>query len=650
MIIQTPDEVTAQFDAEQAEKLGNTRYEPTPLIDALADHVKQCWSQAQHNRQVTNNRLMKCLRARRGEYDPDKMAAIRSMGGSTIYMRITSEKCAAARAWISDVFTSGSERPWTLSPTPVVDLPPKFREQLLAEAVQGAMMLGVGLDDMHDLVQKHEDRIKAELQDEATTRCERMADKIQDVMVEGHWREEFDSFLDDLVTYPVAIFKGPIYRRTKTVKWVDVGEGEFEPKSEYSINREFRRVSPFDFFISPAATAITDDWCIERHRLTAADLAAMRGAAGYNGQGIAMALTEYRLGGLREWLSTDSERERLESKDSAGNDTLIDALEWSGKLQGQMLLDWGMSPESIPDPLDEYLVSVMTVGAFCIRALVNPDPTDRNDYFSATWRSVPNSFMGEALPEMLSDCQSMCNATARALANNMGIASGPMVYYSADRLAPGQDVTNLHPWKIFGVTESRTGSTAVPVGFFQPSSNAQELMAIYERFTRYAGDITGLPSYAYGSDQAAGAGRTASGLSMMMNAASKTMKQVVRSIDIGVVEPCIRKVFNHLMLDPRVDSALKGDAQIRAIGSDSILYKENTQMMQQQFLAQTNNPVDMQIIGLEGRRELLREVSKSLDVPVDRIVPSTEELELRQMEMMAQQVQQEQQQGPSNAE
>jgi hypothetical protein len=34
------------------------------------------------------------------------------------------------------------------------------------------------------------------------------------------------------------------------------------------------------------------------------------------------------------------------------------------------------------------------------------------------------------------------------------------------------------------------------------------------------------------------------------------------------------------------------------------------------------NPVDMQIIGIEGRAQVLRESAKSLDLNVDKVVPS----------------------------
>ncbi|MGB7996572.1 portal protein [Photobacterium halotolerans] len=640
-----------QAQADTAMKEMEGEYRPLPVMDRLAAHVKECWQQAQHDRGSLNNRMLDCLRRRKGEYSTDKLQNIRAMGGSEIYMRLTATKCISARSWLSDIFTPAGDKPWAISPTPMPDLPPHFKQKLIMTAVQGAVQLGVPLEQMQELLEKHEDRIRDEVAQESEKRAERMSQKIYDVLVEGGFRQEFDAWLDDLVTYPVAIFKGPIYRRRKRLKWVDVANGDYQPSTAFEVIREFKRVSPFDFFPSPSAVNINDDWVIERHRLTATDLSAMRGAAGYHGKGITLALNEYRLGGLREWMSVDGERSRLEGRDATANkSTTIDALEWSGKLQGKILLEWGMDARSIPDPYEEYLVSIMTVGNYVIRALVNPDPTDRMDYFKCSWRSVPNSFWGEALPEILKDCQDMCNAAARALANNMGYSSGPMVAVSQDRLAKGQDATKLHPWKVFGVTESRTGSSAAPINFFQPNSNAQELLGIYERFSRYADDITGLPAYAFGSDQAAGAGRTASGLSMLMSAASKTIKNLVRSIDIQVIEPCITKVFNHLMLDPTVDKTCKGDLQIKAIGSEALLHKEAKNQMQQQFLAMTNNPVDLQIVGLEGRRELLREAAKGLDIPVDRVIPSQEELELRQMEQAQQEMMMAEQEQAANAQ
>ncbi|HDF8527430.1 TPA: hypothetical protein PEP05_000773 [Vibrio parahaemolyticus] len=622
--VQTPDQVTAAADAAQQERREMSQPQQPVVIDRLAAMVRKDWESAKRHRttEKINDRLLDCLRRRKGEYSQEKLAAIKSMGGSEIFMKLTGAKVFAAKSWIADIFSPSGDKPWSITPTPVPELPPNLEKELATKAVQGAMSLGVPLEVMKQLIDKHRLRLLDELKVEASDRADRMSDHIEDVLSEGDFHTEFDAFIDDFVTYPFAIFKGPIYRRSKELKWVDMGSGQFLPQTTDKVVKKVKRVSPFDYYPSPASVNPNDHWEIEHHKLTPDDLTNMRGVAGYDNQNIAKALSEYRQGGLREWVWGDTERDRLEGRESTlAKSETIDALEWSGKVSGMMLLDWGMNPQSIPDKYDEYQVSIMLVGNYVIRAVLNPDPKKRSDYYKACFRDVPGSFAGEALPEILADCQDLCNAAIRALANNMGISSGPMMYYFGDRLVDGQDVTNMHPWKTIGVTESRSTSSTVPVGFFQPDSNSQELLTVYERFSRYADNISGIPAYAYGSDQGAGAAKTASGLSMLMNAASKGIKQAIRAIDLGVIEPLIEKMYVHAMLDPTVDYMIKGDLNIKARGSQSLLHKESNNQLIQQFLANTANPVDMQIVGIEGRKKLLKETAKQLDMPVSEIFP-----------------------------
>ncbi|MBU2097938.1 MAG: hypothetical protein KKD00_04195, partial [Gammaproteobacteria bacterium] len=240
-------------------------------------------------------------------------------------------------------------------------------------------------------------------------------------------------------------------------------------------------------------------------------------------------------------------------------------------------------------------------------------------------------------------CQDTCNAAARALINNMGFASGPMVWVEDDRLAAGQNVNQMYPWKVFKSNSSPNGGSGPGIGFFQPQSNAPELMAIYERFNQYGDDITGLPSYAHGSDQGAGAAKTASGLSMLLNASSKGIKMLVRVVDIYVIERIVRKCYNHLMLYSD-NPDIKGDLRPKARGSESLVHKEQAQLRQQELLQITGNPIDMQILGLEGRREMLSEVLKTGSLPVDRVIPSAEELRERLALQAQQQIAAEKQQ------
>ena len=70
-----------------------------------------------------------------------------------------------------------------------------------------------------------------------------------------------------------------------------------------------------------------------------------------------------------------------------------------------------------------------------------------------------------------------------------------------------------------------------------------------------------------------------------------------------------------------------------------MLIKDQTVLRQQEFLQMTNNPTDMQIIGMQGRAEMLRSIAKSMDLP-DDIIPPKEQL----MQQAEQQLRQQQQQ------
>ena len=222
----------------------------------------------------------------------------------------------------------------------------------------------------------------------------------------------------------------------------------------------------------------------------------------------------------------------------------------------------------------------------------------------------------------------------RALANNMGIASGPQVEVSVDRLPDGEDLTSMYPWKIWQTTSDRTGGGQPAVRFYQPNMNAETLMNVYQYFQKVADEVTGVPNYVYGSTQVSGAGRTAAGLSMLMENAAKGIKQAILSLDQATSE-MLGRFYDHLMIYDE-DKTIKGDMQIVASGVVGTLMKEGIQQRRNEFLAATLNPIDSQIIGASGRAYLLRETAKGLNMDVDKIVPSPEQIEAAQKAQEAQ--------------
>lgn len=621
----------------------------TPVVQSLAHHVRAFWSTAQMAKmQTVEERLLKNLRQRRGEYEADVLAEIAKTNGSTIYMMITGAKCSAASAWLKDTLLGArDEKPWTIDPSPIPDLPPDVKERAVAEATQQAMVMyntGMPVDQnvMMDIASGIKDRLLQETRREAKKRTERMELKMEDQMAEGGFNEAFMAFLDDLTTFPSAIIQGPIMKNRPTMQWQLGQDGNFTPVVTQSVKPTWARVDPFMWYPAPHCAGINDGDAIHRHHLTRQALNEMIGVPGYNDAAIRAVLEEYGKGGLRDWLYVDTAKAQAEGKSvsavmSAPSGT-IDALQYWGSVQGKMLLDWGMDPKQIADPTQEYHCEVWLIGRWVIKAILNYDPFYRKPYFKASFEEIPGSFWGNAVPDKMRDCQAMCNYAARAIANNMGLSSGPQVGFNTDRLPGGEDLTELFPWKIWQFTSDPYGSTAKPIEFFQPASVAGELLQIFDKFSIRADEDTGIPRYMTGDNAGiGGAGRTASGMSMLMGNAGKTIKQVVANVDTYVIKPLVERLyfFNMRYSD---DQDLKGDVNIIPRGANSLVVKDSAQVRRNEFLQTViNSPIVQQVVGIEGVAALLREQAKTLDMDADKIVPDPDTLRAQQAALLAQQ-------------
>lgn len=601
-----------------------------PLILGLTSYLRECWDVAEQAKKPIENKMLSALRQRNGEYEPDKLKDIKAQGGSDIYMMITEVKCRAAESWLRDILLDQGTPPWDIQATPIPDLGPKATKEIqdafankVLEIVQ-RLGQAPSVDEMSELREMITQDYRFKILQEAQNRTDKMKIKISDQFAQGGWAQSFNDFITDLVTYPAAFVKGPIVRRQRYLSWELDETGRTVAKPSERIAPEFERVDPFRIYPEPGITNINEGYIFEHHPLSRMDLSDLIGVPGYDDDAIRKVL---EVGNGQSWISEDVELQKDEQERKYYSymrpTEVFDALEFWGKVSGKMLIEWGLSEDEVPDSAQEYDANVWIVGNYVIKAVLNYDPLGEKPYAKTSFIKCPGAFWGKGIPEIIEDLQNVCNASARALVNNMGIASGPQVEVNLERIPANEDITQMSPWKIWQVTNDPVGSSAPAVRFTQPEDNANTLMAVYEKFSKLADDHSGIPSYVYGDLNVQGAGRTSSGLSMLMGAAGKGIRQVVMHIDSDITKPIVQRQFVYNMRYDE-DESIKGDAEVIAKGAVNLAIKETVNVRRIEFLNATANEIDMSIIGKDGRAAILREVAKGLQMPVDDLIPSRE--------------------------
>lgn len=624
----------AQLDAEEAQRIETQQAQErqqTPLITGLAGYVRKCWESARDAKQPIERIMLSSLRQRNGEYEPGKLNDIKSAGGSEIFMMVTETKCRGAESWLRDILLDEGMVPFALKPTPIPDMPPEVESRVTESIAANVMQLiqsGMPLDaqQMSVLQEQAERDIMTEVREDAQDRADRMQKLVEDQFFEGGLLEGFDAFISDLTTYPLAVLKGPVVRRCRQLDWTQDETGAYVPQVQEKLVPTYQRVDPFRFYVEPGITRLTDGYTLEHHRLSYADLSDLIGVPGYDDEAIRAVLAE---GNNSEWLwSAEYQKSALENKYNIwrSDSDKYDTLEFWGRVSGKDLIEWGLESEEVPDPAKMYDACVWVVGSWVIKATLNYNPLGSKPYKATSFIKRPGAFWGSGVPELIADVQAMCNASARALANNMGIASGPQVEINVDRLPPGEVVTQMFPWKIWQVTNDPLGSGNPAVRFNQPDDRSTQLLGVYQQFAKMADEQSGIPAYVYGDGQVGGAGRTASGLSMLMGSAGKGIRQVVMHIDFEVIGPLVTDQYNWNMqyVD---DPAIKGDCEVVPRGAVTLANRDQVNVRRVEFLSATANPIDANILGIPGRAAILREVAKGLSMPVDEIIPTNEKLE-----------------------
>ncbi len=602
------------------------------VSDALGGYLRRAWEAAKKEKRDGEQKILDNMRAINGEYTPKALANIRTLGGSEIYMMLSETKSRHGEAWVKDILFQPNNIPWEIEPTPIPDLPGDLEEQIVYDfmesTIQGVLQMaqttGAPIDPnllgqrMKAALPDIKAGAKKAVMDYAKEKAHEMRDQINDQLVEGGWYDAIDEIIPDVIL-KTGILKGPILRLENQRK-VDLDEaGNPTVRIETVKIPQYERRPPLDIYPGPGVKDFQNGYFFDKLAYTPSTIQSFIGLPGFRENEIRAALRECREGSLREWTTIDMERAQAEGKqtDMIRDWEEVHVLEFWGPVQGKTLHEWDETlKQKAPDEDKFYDINAYLLGNHVIKAILNPDPMAKRPYSKVSFIEKSGTFWGTGLPEVLEDNQTACNACARALVNNVGMASGPQVVIIEEMLTDFEK-GEFVPWKRWWITENEgTAGARKPIEFYQPTLIAQQLISVFEFFMKQADESSGVPAYAHGDPQVGGAGNTASGLSMLMTQAARGIKLLIKNIDRKIIEDSIQRQY-YWNMDRKKFSGLVGDQKIVPKGSVSLIAKEQQAQRMTELLAIATQT---QVLQPQETRNLLRKVFKTHELDPKEIL------------------------------
>jgi hypothetical protein len=593
------------------------------IQDDLARYVRSAFIEAEMYRRVSGveERLLRALRARRYIYDPEDAGLV---GSIDVYIGLTALKCRAAESWINDILLSAIDKPWTLNPTPIPDLPPWMKEQVV-DALQLELEQNGIPPDLRARAKELKDAALKYAKEKAKSACDGMEAKIDDQMMEGGWRDSFAEFIQDFCTFPAAFMRAPIIENKRRLHWD--GKKVVEKVDTIYVSR---RISPFDAYPSMESTTPQNGrFFIERRKMQMDELYLCLGLQGFNDETVRTVLDKYKNTGYEEQLRPDYQRKFLQDSFTPTLDRkTLDLLIYNGKVPGSYLIERNIL---VKDPEAQYECEIWTINNYTVKAVINPYPLQARPVFSSSFVKVPGALWGEGLADILRDTQRVVNSSARSIVRNMSYSSGPVGEVDVDRLTEGEIPDEIFPYKLYHVETDPTGKGNAAYRWFVIPTVVPELLQVWDKFSTIADDLSGVPPYVMGNMQVQGAGRTMGGLSMLMSNAAKGIKNSILNLDRDAIENIVTFYYNMNMRFAE-DPDIKADVQVVARGATGLLQRELAQARTLDILnaltpyATSTVPGQEPIVPASGMKIIIREVLKTTGLPVDEIIPNPDKL------------------------
>ena len=633
-------------------------------VSGIIPFVMERYQRAEDYRNNDEERWLRSYRNYRGLYGSD--VQFTEAEKSRVFIKVTKTKTLAAYGQIVDVLFAGNKFPISVEPTTLpegvskdVSFDPKMPEQLResdevvspygyegdgqelpAGATEKDLLEKLGplkekLSDIEGLKEEVGKTPSAVTFSPAMIAAKNMEKQIMDQLQESNASKQLRSTAFEMALFGTGVMKGPFAIDKEYPNWDE--DGEYSPV--FKTVPSTSHVSVWNFFPDPDAANMDEaQYVIERHKMSRTQLRALKKRPYFRGNVIDEVIQQGESYDKKYW-----------------EDDLSDYAPDHGVERFEVLEYWGMcdtdmleeNEVEIPKELkkfDELQANIWICNGKLLRMVLNPFKPATIPYMAAPYELNPYSFFGVGLAENMDDTQTLMNGFMRMAVDNAVLSGNLLIEVDETNLVPGQDLS-VYPGKVFRRQGGAPGQAIFGTKF--PNVSGENLQ-LFDKARQLADESTGLPSFSHGQTGVTGVGRTASGISMLMNAASGSIKTVIKNVDDYLLRPLGEGLFRFNM-QFNFNPDIKGDLEVKARGTESLMANEVRSQRLMQFLQVASNPA---LAPFAKFQYVIREIAKSMDLDPDKVTNNMDEAAI-QAELMkgmqAEQPQAQQGQPPAGA-
>ncbi len=623
-------------------------------LSGIIAFIQDNFKRSKDWRRFDEERWLQSYRNYRGIYSPD--VQFTESERSRVFIKVTKTKVLAAYGQITDVLFARQKFPLSIEPTTLPegvtesvhfdpndkteeavaeeeqaptspygfpgdgeDLEPGDTAESLSERKLKLGPLEDKLSDIEGLKEGEGLTPSAVTFHPATVAAKKMEKKIMDQLEESGASKHLRSASFECALFGTGIIKGPFAVNKEYANWEE--DGEYNPTIKTV--PKVSSVSCWDLYPDPDASNMDEvTYVIERHKLSKSKLRALKDRPHFRDEAIDKCIE------MGEVYSSEYWEDDLKDYYLNDHPERYEVLEYWGTMDADMAEEFGLDLPKQFKNVDQIQVNCWVCNNFILRLVVNPFKPARIPYYAVPYELNPYSFFGIGLAENMDDTQTLMNGFMRMAVDNAVLSGNLLIEVDETNLVPGQDL-QVYPGKIFRRQGGAPGQAVFGTKFPNVSN---ENMQLFDKARQLSDEATGLPSFSHGQTGVTGTGRTAAGMSMLMGAAAGSIKTVVKNFDDYLLRP-LGESFYSFNMQFDFDPDIKGDLEIKARGTESLMANEVRSQRLLQFLQVVGNPA---LAPFAKFTSIIREIANSMGLDPDKVCNTPEEA-MRQAKILQQQ-------------